>query len=128
MKTLWEIESAIAGLPQESRSQLVRDLPALCPEALPTDGWDAILADATPRPALTSLLDSLDEQYRQKPEQFYALNEDSLRDSSDLARHAGILAALSRPDRRGSRRSPRGAPQVCRQPGPSQPAAGMAAF
>lgn len=79
MKSLREIETAIALLPPESRRQLVCDLPALCPEAFPADGWDGILADPAPRPALTSLLDSLDAQYRQKPEQFPVLNEDSLR-------------------------------------------------
>jgi hypothetical protein len=79
VKSLQEIEEAIAGLPAKARRQLVHDIPALCPDAFPADGWDAILHDATPRPALTSLLDKLDAEYQQKPESFLALNDKSLR-------------------------------------------------
>jgi hypothetical protein len=79
MKSLLEIEEAIARLPSESRRQLVQDIPALCPDAFPADGWDAVLHDAAPRPALTSLLDKLDARYRQKPENFLKMNDKSLR-------------------------------------------------
>ena len=82
MKSLIEIEQAIASLPRDSQQQLVRDMPALCPDAFPADGWDAILADSTPRPALSSHLDELDRQYAQKPERFPVLNEDSLGEKS----------------------------------------------
>ena len=78
MKSLWEIEEAIAKLPKESQQQLLRDMPALCPAVFPADGWDAILADATPRPALSSLLDQLSGEYRQQPEKFHAVNEDTI--------------------------------------------------
>ncbi|HXA44838.1 MAG TPA: hypothetical protein VNZ25_04985 [Candidatus Angelobacter sp.] len=71
--------AAIAKLPAKARCQLVRDIPALCPDAFPADGWDAILSDVTPRPALSSLLDKLDAEYQQKPGSFLALNEKSLR-------------------------------------------------
>jgi hypothetical protein len=80
VKSLQEIEEAIARLPADARRQLVQDLPALCPDAFPADGWEAILRDHTPRPALTSLLDKLDAERRQKPEGFLTLNEDSLGD------------------------------------------------
>ena len=79
MKTLLEIEEAIAKLPPKARRQLVQDIPTLCPDAFPADGWDAILRDPAPRPALTSLLDKLDAEYPQKPENFLTLNEKSLR-------------------------------------------------
>jgi hypothetical protein len=79
VKSLLEIEAAIAKLPPKARRQLVRDIPKLCPDAFPTDGWDSILYDTTPRPALTSLLDKLDAEYPQKPENFLTLNEKSLR-------------------------------------------------
>lgn len=79
MKSLLEIEEAIARLPVESRRQLVRDIPALCPDAFPPDGWNAILQDDAPRPALTSLLDTLDAGYPQNRENFLTLNEKSLR-------------------------------------------------
>lgn len=82
MKSLWEIEEAIAKLPKESQQQLLRDMPALCPAVFPADGWDAILADLTPRPALSSHLDELGRQYAQKPERFPVLNEDSLGEKS----------------------------------------------
>ncbi len=79
MKSLGDIEAAISKLPEESQRQLVRDLPSLCPDAFPAGGWDAILADATPRPALTALLDDVEARYRQQPDQFLAVNEDTLR-------------------------------------------------
>ncbi|MGA9453505.1 MAG: hypothetical protein WBW41_19435 [Verrucomicrobiia bacterium] len=79
MKSLTEIEEAIARLPAKARRQLVQDILALCPDAFPADGWDAILRDPAPRPALTSLLDKLDAGYRQKPRSFLTLNDKSLR-------------------------------------------------
>ncbi len=79
MKSLLEIEEAIAKLPSDSRRQLVQDMPALCPDAFPADGWDAILNDAAPRPKLTSLLDKLDSGYSQKLESYLTLNDKSLR-------------------------------------------------
>jgi len=60
MKSWQEIEEAIAKLPAKARRQLVQNVPALCPSEFPADGWDAILNDTSPRPALTSLLDDLD--------------------------------------------------------------------
>lgn len=79
VKSLLEIEEAIARLPTDARRQLVQDMPALCPDAFPADGWDTILRDPTPRPALASQLDKLDAEYQQKPDSFLTLNEDSLR-------------------------------------------------
>ena len=80
MKSLGEIEAAIAKLPKESQQQLLRDIPALCPAAFPADGWDAILADATPRPGLSSMLDHLAAVYRQHPGKFLAVNDENLRE------------------------------------------------
>ncbi len=79
MKTLQEIEEAISKMAAKARRQLVQDIPALCPDAFPAGGWDAILRDDTPRPALTSLLDKLDAEYQQKPESFLTLKDKSLR-------------------------------------------------
>ena len=79
MKSLLEIEEAIAKLPAKARRQLVRDIPALCPNEFPVDGWDAILCDDAPRPSLSSYLDKLDAEYQQKPESFSPLNDKSLR-------------------------------------------------
>jgi hypothetical protein len=79
MMSLQEIEDAISKLPPKARRQLVQDIPALCPDAFPPDGWDAILSDSSPRPALSSLLDKLDAQYQQKPGNFLTLNDKSLR-------------------------------------------------
>lgn len=79
VKSLQEIEEAIAKLPSEARRQLVQDMPALCPDLFPADGWEAILRDPKPRPGLSSLLDRLDSEYQKDPKQFLAMNEDSLR-------------------------------------------------
>ena len=62
MKSLQEIEEAIARLPANVRRQLIQDMPVLCPDVFPADGWDAILRDDSPRPALSSLLDRLDKE------------------------------------------------------------------
>jgi len=79
MKSLLEIEEAIAKLPAKARRQLVKDIPALCPGEFPADGWDTILNDESPRPALSSLLDDLDAEHSQSPGQFLVMNEKSLR-------------------------------------------------
>lgn len=79
MKSLQEIEEAIAKLPAKARRQLVRDIPALCPDEFPPDGWDAVLRDETPRPTFSSLLDELDAEYPRKRGTFLALNDKSLR-------------------------------------------------
>lgn len=63
MKSLLEIEEAITKLPAKARRQLVQDIPALCPDEFPADGWDALLHDDA-RPALTSLLDKLDFEHQ----------------------------------------------------------------
>jgi hypothetical protein len=80
VKSLQEIEEAIAKLPAKARRQLVEDIPALCPGEFPADGWGAILNDPSPRPALSALLDKLDMEHSQSPENFLMLNDKSLRD------------------------------------------------
>lgn len=79
MKSLEEIEEAIARLPAKARRQLVKDIPALCPDVFPADGWAVILRNESPRPALTSKLDKLDAEYQENPESFLELNDKSLR-------------------------------------------------
>jgi len=79
VKSLEEIEEAIARLPAKARQQLVKDMPSLCPEAFPADGWEAILRDSTPRPALSSLLDELDAEHSEPSEKFMIMNDKSLR-------------------------------------------------
>jgi hypothetical protein len=80
MQTLQDIEVAIARLPAEEQRRLIADIPALCPQVFPTDGWNAILHDEAPRPALTSLLDRLDADYGRAPERFAVVDEASLCD------------------------------------------------
>lgn len=79
VKSLQEIEEAIAKLPAKARRQLVQDIPALCPDEFPPDGWDSILRDETARPGFSSLLDNLDSEYKQGPEGFLGLNDKTLR-------------------------------------------------
>ena len=79
VKSLLEIEEAIAKLPAKARRQLVQDIPALCPAEFPADGWDAILQDDAPRKSLSSHLDKLDAEYAQSPENFLVLNDKSLK-------------------------------------------------
>jgi hypothetical protein len=63
VKSLAEIEEAIAKLPAKARRQLIKDIPALCPGEFPADGWDVILSDAAPRQSLSSYLDKLDARH-----------------------------------------------------------------
>ncbi len=79
VKSLHEIEQAIARLPAKARRQLIKDIPALCPGEFPKDGWDAVLNETAARPALSSLLDKLDAKYSQAPENFLVMNEKALR-------------------------------------------------
>jgi hypothetical protein len=79
VKSLLEIEEAIAQLPSDQRRQLVSDMPALCPEVFPADGWTGILSHDAPRPALTSLLDQLDAERGHDEARFPAMDENSLR-------------------------------------------------
>jgi hypothetical protein len=79
VKSLQEIEEAIAKLPAKARRQLVKDIPTLCPGEFPADGWDAILNDDSPRPALSSFLDELDAEHSHTPENFLVMNDKSLR-------------------------------------------------
>jgi hypothetical protein len=70
VKSLLEIEEAIARLPATARRQLVLDIPALCPGEFPADGWDAILNNTTQRPALSTLLDQLDAEHATSSKNF----------------------------------------------------------
>ena len=78
MRTLLEIEKAITRLPSDAQLQLIKDIPALCPDAFPRDVWDTVLQDATPRPAFSRFLDQVDVEYSHATERFPVLNEDSL--------------------------------------------------
>lgn len=80
MRTLSEIEEAIARLPSEAQAQLIKDIPALCPDVFPADGWEKILDDSSPRLGFSKFLDQVDSEYRHAPESFPVLNEDSLGD------------------------------------------------
>lgn len=64
-----------AKLMVESHRQLVQDIPTLCLNESPVDGWDAILRDEAPRPALMSLLDQLDAGHSQNLENYQELND-----------------------------------------------------
>ncbi len=81
MRTLLEIEEAISRLPAESQAQLIKDIPALCPDAFRRDGWEEILGNGAPRAGFSELLDQVDAEYRQAPERFPVLNEDRLGDN-----------------------------------------------
>lgn len=47
-------------------------------DAKPRKGWDAILAEVTPRPGLSSLLDRLDAEYSSEGDKFLPINDASL--------------------------------------------------
>ena len=75
MSSLQEIELAIRNLSSANREQLLRDLPALCPELEGEAAWERIISDARPRPALTALLDQVDATLRENPNAFAEIKE-----------------------------------------------------
>ena len=70
MSSLQEIELAISGLSSEDQAKLVRDLPVLLAGREGELAWQRILRDPTPSPALSSLADAVDAEYRRNPEAF----------------------------------------------------------
>ncbi len=67
MSSLQEIESAISALSAEDQARLVQDLPALLHNLGGDLAWQRILRDPTPSPALSSLADAVDAEYRRNP-------------------------------------------------------------
>ena len=70
MSSLQEIELAISSLSSEDQAKLVRDLPVLLAGREADAAWQKILGDPTPSPALSSLADAVDAEYRGNPEAF----------------------------------------------------------
>jgi hypothetical protein len=70
VSSLQEIELAISGLSSEDQAKLVRDLPVLLAGREGELAWQRILRDPTPSPALSSLADAVDAEYRRNPEAF----------------------------------------------------------
>ena len=75
MSTVQEIESAIRALPAADRFKLLADLPALFPEMSGDLAWQRIINDPRPRPALTALLDEVDEKLKRDPNVFPEIEE-----------------------------------------------------
>lgn len=70
MSTVREITEAIQKLSQAEREKLAEELPFFLPELNGNLAWERMLADSCPRPALTSLVDTLDAEYQQDPKFF----------------------------------------------------------
>jgi hypothetical protein len=75
VSSLQEIELAISGLSSEDQAKLVRDLPVLLAGREGELAWQKILRDPTPSPALSSLADAVDAEYRRNPEAFPEIKE-----------------------------------------------------
>jgi hypothetical protein len=67
MSTVAEIEAAIKALPPAEREWLAEDLPCILPELHGHVVWRRIIDDARPRPALSSLGDQIEAQFRADP-------------------------------------------------------------
>jgi hypothetical protein len=70
VSSLQEIELAISELSTEDRAKLVRDLPTLLPEWESDLAWQRILRDPTPSSTLSTLVDTVDAQFRRDAETF----------------------------------------------------------
>ena len=67
MSTVAEIEAAIKALPPAERERLAEDLPSILPELHGDLVWRRIIDDARPRPALSSLGDHIEAQFKAEP-------------------------------------------------------------
>jgi len=67
MSTVAEIEAAIKALPPAERERLAEDLPSILPELHGDLVWRRIIDDARPRPALSSLGDQIEAQFKADP-------------------------------------------------------------
>ena len=74
MSTAREIEEAIRSLPASERNKLVHHIPDLFPELSGDAEWERIIADERPRPALTQMLDEIEDEFRRGPEKFSELS------------------------------------------------------
>ena len=70
VSTAREIEEAIRSLPVSERDKLLRDLPDLFPELSGDIQWERIIHDERPRPALTKILDEIEDTFRREPAHF----------------------------------------------------------
>ncbi len=70
MSTVQEIKAAIQILSPQEREELAACLPALFPELDGDAAWERIIRDPRARPALSVLLDQVEDEYRRDPTAF----------------------------------------------------------
>jgi hypothetical protein len=70
MSTVAEIEAAIKALAPAERERLAEDLPSILPELHGDLVWRRLIDDARPRPALSSLGDQIEAQFKAHPNRF----------------------------------------------------------
>ena len=70
MSTAQEIEEAIRGLPPAERDKLLLQIPQLFPEFSRDEGWNPIMHDERPRPALNELVNRYERELNADPEKF----------------------------------------------------------
>jgi hypothetical protein len=70
MSTAREIEEAIRSLPPSERSKLLHNIPDLFPELSGDAQWERIIRDERRRPALSQILDKIENEFRREPENF----------------------------------------------------------
>jgi hypothetical protein len=73
--SLAEIEKAIRSLSPAERVKLLGDLPDLFPELSGDAHWERIIRDERPRPAMTKMLDEIEDEFRREPEKFPEVTE-----------------------------------------------------
>jgi len=78
MSTAHEIEEAIRSLSASERKKLLHDIPDLFLELGGDAGWERIIADERPRPALAELLDQMETELRRNRDGFPELSERDL--------------------------------------------------
>jgi len=75
MSTAREIEEAIRSLPPAERDRLLHNIPDLFPELGGDAEWERIIRDERSRPALTQMLDEIEDAFRCEPEKFPEVDE-----------------------------------------------------
>ncbi len=82
MSTAREIEEAIRSLPAPERNKLLHNISDLFPELSGDVQWERIIRDERPRPALTHMLDEIEDEFRREPGEFPEVVERDFSSSS----------------------------------------------
>jgi len=80
--TVDEITAAIKGLSRKDREELIARLPEVLLEIHGYAKWERIIHDPRPRPALEKLLDEVEADFEQHPQNFQETSDEEFERNS----------------------------------------------